>query len=45
MRDWEPYAIQVIPIVTLGVIYGLLGFELAVVMGLGMIAGTMGTRT
>lgn len=44
MTDWEPYVIQTVPIVVLGAIYGLLGFELAVVMGLGMIAGTLGTR-
>lgn len=41
MPDWEPYAIQVIPLVTLAGIYAIAGFELATVMGLGMVVGAV----
>lgn len=41
--DIEPYLIQTIPIATLGLIYAAAGFEFAVVMGLGMIAGGVNT--
>lgn len=39
MDDPEPYVILTIPIVVLTAVYAILGFELAVVVGLGMAVG------
>lgn len=37
--DIEPYLIQALPVITLAVVYAISGFEIAVVMGLAIIAG------